>query len=602
MKIIDIRARHIPDSELLKESHARFHLDIKEIPKEEVKKIPPYEIEIGKKESASAKSGWFKGWLKGIKEISFSFTTHFALKRYRIKASFIFACLTIFFLIGGLAAMARVGSLKGSLMESGKLALRNASPQNLFAASLAVKETSKSLAVLGEVPELFSQKFKALNLGSVWAEFFLRAWGYYNPRYYLVLFQNNSEIRPTGGFIGSYALLKLDEGKIEIKKIEGIFNVSGQQEINVVPPKPLQKVSTSWQLHDANWFFDFPASAKALTWLYEKSGGPTVDGVIAVTPELVQTLFSLTGPIDLPSFGLTLDEKNFMDMLQYEVEVKYKERGLSDPKEILAHLAPLLIEKLSSLPAETLFDTLFGSFEKKEILLYFSTPQEEAFVNYQNWGGAVKPAGADYLAVVNTNINGFKTDRVVTQKVFYETAMREDGSVIDTVTITRAHTGGNTPYDWYNRVNADYLRVYVPKGSQLLEVRGHTLEFTSPRIDYQKAGYKEYAPLKEAEEKTVIDEETGTRIGEENGKTVFGNWTYVSPGETVRVSYRYLLPFKLGRSGPYKSHTLTVQKQPGITYWLDTNLRTPPNWKLRWQSETESLIDRDRTYAWIFSL
>lgn len=593
MKIIDIRARHIPDSELLKESHARFHLDIKEISKEEVKKIPPYELEIGKKEKGN--------WLKSIKEISFSFTTHFALKRYRIKASFIFACLVILFLIGGLAAIAQVGNLKGSLLEQGKVVLNEASPQNLFAASLAVKETSKSLAVLGEVPELFSQKFKALNQGSAWAEFFLRASGYYNPRYYLVLFQNNSEIRPTGGFIGSYALLSVDEGKIEIKKIEGIFNVSGQQKINVVPPKPLQKVSTSWQLHDANWFFDFPSSARALSWLYEKSGGPTVDGVIAITPELVQTLFTLTDSIDLASFGLTLDEKNFMDILQYEVEVKYKERNLKDPKEILTHLAPLLIEKLSSLPKETLFATLLQSLEKKEILLYFLTPEEEAFVNYQNWGGAVKPAAADYLAVVNTNINGFKTDRVITQKVSYETAIEEDGSIIDTVTITRAHTGGNTPYDWYNRVNADYLRVYVPRGSTLLEARGHTLEITSPPIDYQKAEYKEYPLLKDVEEKTLIDEETGTRISEENGKKVFGNWIYVSPGETVQLTYRYLLPFTI-KGGNYGSHTLTVQKQAGITYELHTAVRAPDGWKLAWQSDTKALIDQDRTYAWIFSL
>ena len=594
MKIIDIRARRIPDSELLKESHARFHLDIKEIPKEEVKKIPPYGLEIGKKEKTS--------WLKGIKQVSFAFTTHLGLKKYyRIKTSFLLPCLLVLVLFTSVKGIGTSLTLTNDLFQKGGAFVEETSAQNLFAASLAVKEVRKALSSLGEVPKLVSEKFEALDFGSAWAEFFLRVSGYYNPRYYLLLFQNNSEMRPTGGFIGSYALIKVDQGNVEIKKVEGIFNISGQQRLHVIPPEPIQKISTSWQLHDANWFFDFPTSAKAIAWLYEKSEGPTVDGIIAITPELLSTLLTLTGPIPLEQFQNTLSAQNFIDLLQYEVELNYKERGLKDPKEIVAYATPLVLERITRLPRETLFSTLLESIEKKEILLYFARPEEEAFMEYLGWGGAITHHEGDYLAIVNSNINGFKTDRMIIQQVKHQSEILSDGSIKDTVVITREHKGGKSEYDWYNRVNADFLRVYVPKGSLLLEARGHTLEFTDPPIDYQASRYKEYPALKKIAESKVIEEKTGTRIVEENGKTVFGNWVYVSPGERVELTYQYLLPFKIERQNGVASLFLTVQKQPGITYELEKRIFLALNQAILWEAPTPPLIDRDRIYAWIFS-
>lgn len=594
MKFIDIRAKHIPDEEALKDSHSRFHLDIKEITGKEVKQLPSYEIEVGRKEK--------RGWIKGLKQIHFSFTTHFGpFKRYRIKASFILSCILIFFFIGGLAIVGNIVSLRKNILQKGKLLADNPTPQTFFAASLSLKDAQKNLASLGEIPELFSQKAKTLTLGSAWAEFFLRASGYYNPRYYLVLFQNNSEIRATGGFIGSYALLKVDKGTIEIRKIEGIFNISGQQRVGVIPPDPIKKISTSWSLHDANWFFDFPTSAKAVSWFYEKSQGPTVDGIIALTPEFVQTILTITGPLSLPKFQTTLDSLNIIDSLQYETEQAYKKRGLKDPKAILKYAMPLLLQKITELPKDKISLTLFESLKRKEILFYFSRPEEEALVNYYNAGGSLLKTDNDYLAVVNSNINGYKTDRVVVQRVKHQSEILPDGSIQDTLTIRRDHAGGKDSYEWYNKVNADFLRVYVPKGSRLLRVNGQTIERDMSPTDYHALGFIEYPQVKEMREREIIDEKTTTRVFEENGKTVFGNWVYVSPGERVEVTYTYLLPFKARVYLHNASTSLTVQKQPGITYSFNHSVLAPDGWRKTWQSSPSPLINQDRIYASTFS-
>lgn len=597
MRIIDIRSKTINEEELEAVQRRRFHLDIQEIKREELKKLPAYELEIGKKEKSK--------WLKGIKQVSFSFTAQFLLKHYRIKSSFILSCLLIFTLVSGAGGIGSLLRVKDQLFEAGNYALANISPQSIFTASFAVKETNKKLSALGAIPELLSEKAQLLNLGSAWAEFFLRVSGYYNPRYYLILFQNSSEMRATGGFIGSYALIAVDAGSVEIKKIEGIYHVSGQQRILVVPPEPLQKISESWQLHDANWFFDFPTSAKTIAWLYEKSGGPTVDGIIAITPDVVERFLALTGPLYLGAFDATIDTENFMDILQYEVEVAYRPRGLEDPKEIIAHLSSLLTERLLEFPKETLASLFLSSLEKKEMLFYFARNEEQAFMNYHNWAGAIHSGEGDYLAVVNSNINGFKTDRMIEQKVEHMSHILDDGRIIDTVTITRKHRGGNEAYEWYNKVNADFLRVYVPKGSFLLEASGGTLEFHDPPLDYQSRSFHEYPLVKKITEQTVIDEKTGTRIFEENGKTVFGNWVYVSPGEEVKVAYTYQLPFGVKKEEASTSLLLTVQKQPGITYPFARIVKTPDTWQpvkqFPREARAHTLLESDRIYADVFS-
>lgn len=594
MRIIDIRTKDIPDDAHLAPNSGRFNLDVQRITNAQANTLPHYELEIGKV-SKQKKKGWLRGW----KQIGFSFTTHLGIRRYRIKTWFILHCFLLLLLIQSLS----IASTSLNLLEKGKALLNEISPKNIFAAMVAVKETNKSLASLGEIPKNFSDKLASLDLGSAWAEFFLRVSGYYNPRVYLVMFQNNAEMRATGGFMGSYALIAMDEGNLEIKKLEGIYQASGQQRISVVPPLPIQKVSPTWMFHDANWFFDFPSSAKAISWFYEKTGGPTVDGVIVMTPELVSRLLALTGPIALPEFNTTLDAQNFITTIQYEVEIQYKERGLHDPKEILAHATPLLINRLALLDKQQLFATIFESLEHKEILFYFDRPEEEAFMNYLHWGGTVSQAPGDYIAVVNTNVNGFKTDRMINQSVRHHTRIQADGSMIDTVSITRNHNGGSEAYDWYNRVNGNFMRVYVPKGSVLLEARGHTKEQIPPNVPLTAF---HYPALKKTMETASIDERTGTYVWEESGKTVFGNWVYVSPQESVTVTYTYRLPFRLTKEARTTNAPLTIQKQPGITYEFTHTWEADDTFELLWEHPTHSrrtiTLDKDIMYEKVFSI
>jgi hypothetical protein len=422
--------------------------------------------------------------------------------------------------------------------------------------------------------------------------------GAHGPRNYLFLFQNNQELRATGGFIGSYARLEMVHGHVRQFFVDGIFNPDGQLKENIVPPKPIQKISAGWSLHDSNWFPDFPHSAEKAIFFYEKTGGPTVDGVIALTPAVIERLLAVAGPIALPEYGVIIDTENFIPIIQEEVEVGY-DKEENNPKRILGDLTSLLLDRLLEFRSrEDLFAlarSLGTSLNERHILIYSRHPAIEEIIRTAGWSGAILPAPHDYLSVVHSNINGYKTDGVIDESIVHETEIGRDGSIVDTVTITRRHNGGKTPYEWWNKVNADYLRVYVPLGAELLSAEGITREFPPAPLDYATLGFRIDPDVAREETGTRIDEASGTRISTDAGKTVFGNWVYVSPGEAVTVVYRYRLPFRLSSTGPV-GHSLLVQKQSGSRGSDFRVVLTPPDGLVPVWQTPENLIPYERTF------
>jgi len=430
-------------------------------------------------------------------------------------------------------------------------------------------------------------------------------------RKYLILFQNNQEMRATGGFIGTYGILDINNGQIKNFFMDGIYNPDGQLKDKIVPPVPIQKISAAWSLHDSNWFPNFPTSAEKAEDFYQKDGGPTVDGVITLTPTVLQQLLAITGPIDMPDYGVTIDKDNFITNIEQEVEVNY-DKTLNQPKKILSDLAPKLLDKIFSMKnlddQAKILNVLYGSLNQKQILLYSNNYNIESTISQMGWSGEILNTDKDYLSVINTNINGFKTDGVIDESITHQAQIADDGSITDTVTVTRHHNGGQTPYDFWNKVNDDYMRVYVPKGSKLISVSGATREFDQPPLDYDSLGFKRDPQVQMEEDSTQVDSASGTRIYEDSGKTVFANWVYVSPQETVQVKYTYLLPFRINLDDFQNSvdtYSLLAQKQSGsIGSKFSSEIDYPNKYKVEWKYPDNISMDenlKDNTSRLIMS-
>lgn len=409
------------------------------------------------------------------------------------------------------------------------------------------------------------------------------------PRKYLFLFQNSQEMRPTGGFIGSYGVLDIFNGRVKNFFIDGIFNPDGQLAEKIIPPAPIQKISAAWSLHDSNWFPDFPVSAEKAISFYEKTGGPTVDGVITFTPDILGKFLEITGPIEMPQYGTTVDSDNFISQIQEEVEINY-DREENQPKKILSDLAPIVLDKifnsgnLSDLSRS--MTIIAQSLEEKQILIYARNYDTQKKISDLDWSGEILKTQKDYLSVINANINGYKTDGVIDESIDFESEIQPDGSIIDAVSITRKHNGGDTAYNWWNKVNPDYMRVYVPEGSTLLSAEGQTREFNTPPLDYQALNFHSDPQVRLEEENTEIDKGSGTYISKDAGKTVFGNWVYVSPQESVTITYKYRLPFKADLSGGLgkpATYSLLAQKQSGSAgSKLSARIKLPDGAKTIW--------------------
>lgn len=399
-------------------------------------------------------------------------------------------------------------------------------------------------------------------------ESFKYIFGFDRPQKYLLVFQNPAEIRATGGFIGSVGIMDIVSAKIKNIKLEDVYGLDGQLKISTEPPPPIKKISAAWSLHDANWFFDFPSSAEKIAWFYEKGGGSTPDGVIAVNPEVIKGILRITGPIFLAKYNQEIDESNFVDLAQEEAEANY-DKTINQPKLFLADFLAEFKKTVEALPLAkkiAVMKSAIANLDRKDIQLMFRDKGAEAFVESHGWGGQVNVTDKDYLAAVHSNVNGFKTDAMIKESQNLVSEISVDGSVVNTLTIIRAHTGSASNTGWYNKVNSDYLRVFVPKGSKLVSVSGITKEdlfLKDPAVDY--SAYFKDDKLIRIEKSKILDTETGADIFEEADKTVFGAWIYASPGEKVTVVYKYILPFKIDFDQKIKTgfYSLLYQKQSG---------------------------------------
>ncbi|MFC1640630.1 DUF4012 domain-containing protein [Patescibacteria group bacterium] len=411
--------------------------------------------------------------------------------------------------------------------------------------------------------DTFPQAVSAYSHGVSVTGALLHVLGSESQKRYLLLFQNNTELRGTGGFIGSYGVLDIDDGRVEQIKIDGIYNPDGQLLEKVFPPYPLRMIAPKWFMRDANWYPDFPTAAERTADFYEKSGGPSVDGVISFTPTIIERLLEVTGPIKVPDYDVTVTADNFLSTTQYKVEIDY-DKKLNRPKKFLADLLPQILSEILSMEKERWFDVLMllnDSLAEKQMLVYFKNAEAEQVMKDSGFGGEIKEAPQDYLSVINSNILGYKTDTLIDEKIDQTVTIHDDGEIISELHVTRTHNGH---YAWPSGENRSYIRVYVPKGAELLDASGFEyLEETDRLYPCDECETDPYVSRVESSIQRFANNNIETF--EELDKTVFGGWQLLPPQSTKEYKLRYRLPFELDMNilNPADTYSLYVQKQSG---------------------------------------
>jgi hypothetical protein len=366
------------------------------------------------------------------------------------------------------------------------------------------------------------------------------------PQDFLILLQNPHELRPTGGFIGTYGRMTIDRGSVTQFFTDDIYRVDAKlvgKETDIAPePFKLFANLNYWYVRDANWSPDFPTSAQDVLRLYTKATEEEgIDVVLAMTPRIVEEFLKITGPVTVD--GITFTNENLIDALQYRVEQEFWRIGLKDEdrKIVINHLAQELRGRffsLSTAEATAFAEAAKRTIAEKEILVYSANPAIQEQLLQAGWAGAIPDVKHDLVAVVDANIGALKTDRLVDRSFDYEVHKRPDGQYQATLRLTYKNNGH---FDYRTTRYRTYTRVYVPIGSELFDVQGLMSGDRS-------------------------QENVRAQVYAEFDKTVFAGFVSVEPGQQRTVTYQYLLPpwfaQKIDREARYD---LTVMKQPGTS-------------------------------------
>ncbi|MDD5437734.1 MAG: DUF4012 domain-containing protein [Patescibacteria group bacterium] len=457
-----------------------------------------------------------------------------------------------------------------------------------------------------ELPGKIGQARDSVREFSVLADALVGFLGKDRARTYLLVFQNQTELRPSGGFMGSVAEVTVDQGKLTSIYVPkgGTYDLKGQLIARVIPPKPLQLVQTLWQFQDANWFADFYKTAEKIRWFWSKSGQPTVDGVVAINASFMEKVLKVTGPVEMPEYGKTITADNFLLETQKAVEIEY-DKEANTPKKFIGDLFDKMMAKAKDFTPDqwlALSSASSQALDTKEIQIAMFNTEEEALVERFGWQGRLKSAPGDELALVAANIAGQKTDAVVDESVKHVAEIQDDGSIIDTVRLTRTHNGQKG--ELFRGVrNVQYLRVYVPKGSELLDAQG----FDTPPANLFKQPLETDAEDLEiaAIDKTAKPAAGSVQIAFEDDRTVFGGWLQLDPGKSQEVVLRYKLPFTVAdvlqkvqespgqnpESATRGAYLMLFTSQSGKNRQISQEVKLAGNWKSVWTRNPDGTGD-----------
>lgn len=383
-------------------------------------------------------------------------------------------------------------------------------------------------------------------------ELFPAVAGALSEQRYLFLFQNNTEVRATGGFIGTYGIATVKDGAVVSVSTHNVATLdkSAPASFYVAPPDPIARhfpgKGRGWFFRDSNWSPDFPESAEKALWFYRQETGRDehFDGVVAITPDVIADLLSVTGPIEAD--GIRFEHDTFTETLEYEVEKGYLDRGVKgrDRKQIVGHIVEQLSQRIMELQSTDIaaaVKSIRKNLDEKHILFYFRDGTSQRIASQLGWSGEVRSAHSDYLMVIDSNMASLKTDAVISRAIQYRLLEDKEGNLVARVQLTYGHSGG---FDWKTTYYHDYVRVYVPMGSRLL--RSHGFGDRESRLG----------------QNAQID------ILQEHDKLAFGGFLVVDPGRSKRVSLEYVLPSWLSDQISRGEYSLMVQKQSGLSNQL----------------------------------
>mgnify|MGYP005832121769 FL=1 len=401
----------------------------------------------------------------------------------------------------------------------------------LFSWYVFLQIRNKNIQNLKSLTKILPIDSERKNEMRVLADIYDKMGGFQREQTLLILFQNDMELRPGGGFVGSFGIVKTKNGKISNLQIHDTGNFDSRIPNTETPPYPMGEklYIKSWKLRDSNWSPDFKVNAEKAQYFYKLGGGrENFDGIIAINTDVLNSILAITGPVKIDDYPGEYNDQTAILQLEYQVEKGFIEQGITkgERKNIMGELAEVLIAKVHDFNLSEqlqLVNKIEDHLKRKNIQMFFWDEDLQKEIDAMNWGGRVKDFSGDYLMAVDANLNSLKSDICIKRSLDYYVDLSR-GAPQANLKITYQHTCRTR--DWMTTDYDDWARVYVPAGAYLTEISG--------------------------QDGDVV-------FSDELGKKVFGFNVYLPVGETKTIALKYNLPNKNG------AYSLLIQKQSGVS-------------------------------------
>ena len=385
------------------------------------------------------------------------------------------------------------------------------------------------------------------------------------PKTYLLLVENEDELRPTGGFVTAVGTLLMQNGRISSMSYENEDNPYDNPLIDWSKPYPaapwqLQRYMNSQVLllRDTSWFTNYPDTALFAETLFSYAKGYSVNGVFAFDQQFLVKILNATGPVQMEGMPYLIDSGNVIAYMRSE---KRPDIPSFISKGFIQKLANVMVAKVFSgeIPPDSLISALMDALNEHHLLLKFDNPTMTAILARQHWDGKVRPEEGDFLMVADTNIGFNKTNAVVQSNLIYDVDLTRPASPIGTLIVVHKNNAAGVICKQWDKIFAtgedqypitdcywNYMRVYMVGGTKLVSA-------TPQFIPANWMLIKQDVPA----QVDILDEGI-------DGVQTFGTLQVIPGGESAVTSFTFALPDSVIRSTSGQSvYHLLVQKQPG---------------------------------------
>jgi len=285
----------------------------------------------------------------------------------------------------------------------------------------------------------------------------------------LLLLQDSTELRPSGGFLSHFAVASLENGQLSDFRFYDTSSTDSQLRGQVDPPADLSRSlgESNWYLRDVNWSADFPSVAVKALWFVEKEIGATAETVISLNLDTFVQLLKITGPLKISPGGVVISASNF-----YTYYLSHVSAENASPS-FLSQFYPALFTKLEHLSQSQYsqgLTLLINSLINRQIFIYRADVPRPSLA-YLGWDGGVStpscrsslPCLVNYLYPVEANVGINKVNQFVSRQAQLRLSFTPE-KVESTYNLTLENTSPQP--SWPNGPYKNYIRLMLPIQSQ----------------------------------------------------------------------------------------------------------------------------------------